>query len=124
MDADGTGHHRLDTSVTRRGYRRGTRGPGHAGSRALGRLALVAVPGHVTRPDKTVAEQLRLEVGEVKSGVDPHALELLVAHGRDGPGQDLLHVDAGGTVTIPGGLVVEGFTTVSGDPRRCRARPR
>ena len=68
----------------------------------------------VTRPDKSVAEQLRLEVGEVKSGVDPRALELLVARGGTGAEQDLLHVDAGGTVTIPGGLVVEGTTTVSG----------
>lgn len=66
----------------------------------------------VTLPDKTVAEQLRLEVGEVKTGVDPHALELLIAQG--GAGQDLLHVDAGGTVTIPGSLTVEGVTTVSG----------
>ena len=68
----------------------------------------------VTLPDKTVAEQLRLEVGEVKTGVDPHALELLVAPGGTGAGQDLLHVDAGGTVTIPGSLTVEGVTTVSG----------
>jgi len=65
----------------------------------------------VTRPDKTVAEQLRLEVGEVKTGVDPHALELLIAQGA---GPDLLHVDAGGTVTISGGLTVVGVTTVSG----------
>jgi len=68
----------------------------------------------LTRPDKTVAEQFRLEAGEVKSGIDPHARELLVATGGTGAVKDLLHVDTGGTVTIPGKLVVEGFTTVTG----------
>lgn len=68
----------------------------------------------VTRPDQTVVEQLRLEVGEVKSGVDPHSLELLVMQGGTGAEQDLLHVDAGTTVTIPNNLTVEGFTTVTG----------
>jgi hypothetical protein len=68
----------------------------------------------VTRPDKTVVEQLRLEVGEVKSGVDPHSLELLVMQGGTGAEKDLLYVDAGTTVTIPKNLTVEGFTTVTG----------
>ena len=70
----------------------------------------------LTRPDKTVAEQLRLEVGEAKAGADPHALELLVTQGGTGTAADLLHVDAGGTVTIAGDLVVEGFTTMTGQP--------
>lgn len=70
----------------------------------------------LTRPDKTVAEQLRLEVGEARAGVDPNALELLVTQGGTGATADLLHVDAGGTVTIAGDLVVEGFTTMTGQP--------
>jgi hypothetical protein len=69
-----------------------------------------------TRPDKTVAEQLRLEVGELKSGVDPHALDLFVAQDGTGTVNDLLHVDANGTVTISGSLVVEGVATASGSP--------
>ena len=69
-----------------------------------------------TRPDHTVAEQLRLEVGELKSGVDPHALELFVAQNGTGTVNDLLHVDASGTVTIPGNLVVEGVATATGSP--------
>jgi hypothetical protein len=70
----------------------------------------------LTRPDKTVAEQLRLEVGEAKAGADPHALELLVRRRGTGTAAELLHVDAGGTVTIAGHLKVEGFTTVTGQP--------
>ena len=70
----------------------------------------------LTRPDKTVVEQLRLEVGEVKSGVNPGALELLVAKGGIGAEQDLLRVDAGTTVTVGGSLTVEGFSTVTGFP--------
>lgn len=70
----------------------------------------------LTGEDKTAVEQLRLELGEVRTGDDPHARELVVAHGGSGPGPDLLHVDAGGTVTIQGNLVVEGFTTFTGYP--------
>ena len=69
-----------------------------------------------TRPDHTVAEQLRLEIGELKTGVDPHALELFVAQDGTGAVNDLVHVDASGTVTISGGLVVEGVATASGSP--------
>lgn len=70
----------------------------------------------LTRPDQTVAEQLRLEVGEVKSGVNARGLELLVVQGGTGAEQDLLHADAGANVTIPGNLVVKGFTTAAGFP--------
>ena len=114
IDSDGRGHVSVATSVT-------------GEVKAAGRVALgtpVPAPSAaspwslyraaVTRPDKTMAEQLRLEIGEVKSGVDPRALELLVAQGGTSPAKNLLHVDGGGTVTIPGGLVVEGFTAVSG----------
>lgn len=70
----------------------------------------------LTRPDQTVAEQLRLEVGALTSGVNAHGLELLVMRGGNDAGQDLLHVDAGASVTIPGDLVVKGFTTAAGFP--------
>lgn len=111
---DGTGHIAVVTNVT-------------DAAQADGVVALAtAVPAPsaaspwslyrttVTRPDKTVREQLRLEIGEVKTGGDPQALELLIAQGGTGAGQDLLHVDATGNVTIPNGLVVQGVTTVGG----------
>jgi hypothetical protein len=57
---------------------------------------------------------MRLEVGEVKSGINPHSRELAVVRGGTAAPRDLLRVDAGSTVTIPGKLVVEGFTTFVG----------
>ena len=69
-----------------------------------------------TRPDNTVVDQLRLEVGELKSGVDPRALELVVAPHGTGGTKDLMYVDASGTVTISGHLTVEGVATATGSP--------
>jgi hypothetical protein len=116
VNADGTGRVGIDISVA-----------GHV--QAGGRVRLptpapapqAAVPWSLyrttlTRPDNTVAEQVRLEVGEVKGGVNPQAVELLVATSRTGAARDLLRVDAGTTVTVGGSLTVEGFTTVTGFP--------
>lgn len=115
-DADGTAHVSVDTSVT---------GP----AQVAGPVAFdapvpppaAALPwslyrATLTHPDHTVAEQLRLEVGEVKSGVNARSLELLVMSGGTGAERDLLHADAGANVTIPGKLVVKGFTTLAGFP--------
>jgi hypothetical protein len=96
-----------------------------AGGRVVLERAIAAPPAAapwslyrstLIRPDKTVVEQLRLEVGELKSGVDPQALELLVAADGTGAATDLMHVDASGTVTITGGLTVEGVATATGSP--------
>jgi hypothetical protein len=116
VNADGTGRVDIDISVA---------GEVQSGGRvrlpAPAPAPQAAVPwslyrATLTRPDKTVAEQLRLEVGEVKSGVNPDAVELLVARGGKGAAHDLLHVDGEGTVTIGGPLTVEGFSTVTGFP--------
>jgi hypothetical protein len=115
-DADGTAHVSVDTSVA---------GPAQAAGPVVFDVPAsppaAALPwslyrATLTRPDQTVAEQLRLEVGEVKSGVNARGLELLVMRGGTGAEQDLLHADAGANVTIPGNLVVKGFTTVAGFP--------
>ena len=115
-DADGTVHVSVDTSVA---------GPAHAAGPVVFDAPVpppaAALPwslcrATLTRPDQTVAEQLRLEVGEVKSGVNARGLELLVMRGGTGAEQDLLHADAGANVTIPGNLVVKGFTTAAGFP--------
>jgi hypothetical protein len=115
VNADGSGRVDIDVSVAGE-VLSGGRLRLHAAAPA----PQAAVPwslyrATLTRPDKTVAEQLRLEVGEVKSGVDPGAVELLVATGGKGAARDLLRVDASTTVTI-GSLCVEGFTTVTGFP--------
>jgi hypothetical protein len=67
----------------------------------------------VTRPDKTVAEQLRIEVGEVKAGGNPALTEVLLASGGD-TWTDLMWLDASGSVTFPGTLTVAGVITVLG----------
>ena len=114
VDADGTGQVSVDTTV--------------AGAVQAAQPVVLDTPispppaalpwslyrAMLTRPDQTKVEQLRLEIGEVTSGVDPHGLESLVMKGGTGTGKNLLHVDAGGTVTIPGPLTVAGFTTVTG----------
>jgi hypothetical protein len=116
VNADGTGRVDIDISVAGE-VQVGGRVRLHAPAPA----PQAAVPwslyrATLTRPDKTVAEQLRLEVGEVKSGVNPGAVELLVATGGKGAAQDLLRVDGVTTVTIGGPLTVEGFSTVTGFP--------
>jgi hypothetical protein len=71
--------------------------------------ATVTAPGPPATP---ATEQLRLETGGVKPGVNPAAVQALVtAGGRAGAG--LLQVDANGTVTIPGSLYVTGNVSVS-----------
>lgn len=114
VDADGTGRVSVDTSVA---------GAVHAAQPVVLDTPIPPPPAALpwslyratlTRPDQTVVEQLRLEIGEVTSGVDPHSLESLVMQGGTGTGKNLLHVDAGGTVTICGPLTVAGFTTVTG----------
>jgi hypothetical protein len=123
VDADGTGHVSVDTSLA---------GEVQGGGRVVLDTPVPPPPAALpwslyratlTRPDKTVVEQLRLEVGEVKSGVDPHALELLVAQGGTGAVKELLRVDASGTVTIPGPITVEGYTTVTGQASPLPAAP-
>jgi hypothetical protein len=115
-DADGTARVSVDTSVA---------GPVQAAGPVVFDTPVpppaAALPwslyrATLTRPDQTVAEQLRLEVGAVTSGVNAHGLDLLVMQGGTGAEQDLLHADAGASVTIPGNLVVKGFTTAAGFP--------
>lgn len=116
VNQDGTAHVSVSTSVA---------GPAQAAGPVVFDVPVpapaAALPwslyrATLTRPDQTVAEQLRLEVGEVKSGVNALGLELLVMQGGTGAGQDLLRADAGANVTIPGKLVVKGFTTAAGFP--------
>jgi hypothetical protein len=58
-------------------------------------------------------EQLRAELGEVRAGVDPSAVQLRVLQaGAPVDEQELLCVDATRTVTVPGKLVVTGTFTV------------
>ena len=84
-DADGTARVSVDTSVA---------GPAQAAGPVVFDIPApppaAALPwslyrATLTRPDQTVAEQLRLEVGEVNSGVNAHGLELLVMRGGTMP---------------------------------------
>ena len=67
----------------------------------------------VSAPGKPGTEQVRLEIGEVKSGDDPTADQAVIASGEDTRAK-LLQVDANGTVTIPGSLTVSGNITIAG----------
>lgn len=116
VDEDGTAHVSADTSVTGSAQAAGPVVFDVPGPPPAAALPWSLYRATLTRPDQSVAEQLRLEVGEVKSGVNPRGLELLVMRGGSGAEQDLLHADAGANVTIPGKLVVKGFTTAAGFP--------
>ncbi|MGY1636825.1 hypothetical protein ACI78V_09245 [Geodermatophilus sp. SYSU D00742] len=59
------------------------------------------------------AEQLRAEVGEVRAGIPATSQTFRVVQAGN-PSPDLLVVDAAGTVTIPGGLLVRGTATFRG----------